>query len=117
MKALFAGFFATVALALVLAGSQADGQEKPKYKIAEVMAKAMKGGLCKKVAEGKATAEEKETLVELFTALHQNAPPKGSAEAWKTRTKALLDAAKAGDPAALKTAANCAACHKEHKGK
>jgi hypothetical protein len=117
MKALVVGVFATVALILVLAGGQADGQEKPKYKIAEVMAKAMKGGLCKKVADGKATAAEKETLIELFTALHANTPPKGSAESWKGKTSALLDAAKAGDNAALKKAANCAACHKEHKGK
>lgn len=117
MKALLGGVFATIALVFVLAGSQADGQEKPKYKIAQVMAKAMKGGLCGKVAKGEATAEEKQTLVELFTALHQNAPPKGSEESWKMKTKALLDAAKAGDGEALKKAANCAACHKEHKGK
>jgi hypothetical protein len=115
MKALFAGAFATLALALVLAGGQADGQEKPKYKIAEVMAKAMKGGLCSKVAKGTATAEEKETLVELFTALHANTPPKGSEEGWKSKTKALLDAAKAGDSKALQAAANCKACHSEHK--
>jgi hypothetical protein len=117
MKALLGGVFATVALLLVLAGGQADGQEKPKYKIAEVMAKAMKGGLCAKVAKGEATAEEKETLVQLFTALHANTPPKGDADAWKEKTKALLDAAKAGDGAALKKAANCAACHGVHKGK
>jgi hypothetical protein len=117
MKALCGGLFTALALGIVLAGGQADGQEKPKYKIAEVMAKAMKGGLCAKVAKGEATAAEKETLVELFTALHANTPPKGDAEGWKAKTKALLDAAKAGDGAALKKAANCAACHKEHKGK
>jgi hypothetical protein len=117
MKALVAGVFATVAFVLVLAGSPVDGQEKPKYKIAEVMAKAMKGGLCGKVAKGEASAEEKETLIELFTALHANTPPKGAEDSWKMKTKALLDAAKAGDGAALKKAANCAACHKEHKGK
>lgn len=122
MKALLAGVFTTVALVLVLAGGQADGQEKPKYKIAEVMAKAMKGGLCKKVAEGKATPAEKDTLIELFEALHANTPPKGSADSWKTKTKGLLDAAKQAktDPdgagKALKNLANCAACHKEHKG-
>jgi hypothetical protein len=117
MKALVAGVFAMVAVVLVLAGDQANGGEKPKFKIKEVMQKAMKGGLCGKVASGKASGEEKDQLIDLFTALHANTPPKGDADSWKTKTKALLDAAKAGDGAALKKAANCMACHSEHKGK
>jgi hypothetical protein len=32
-------------------------------------------------------------------------------------TDALVAAAKASDPKALGLAANCQACHKEHKGK
>lgn len=117
MKALFGGVFATVALALVLSGTQADGQEQPKYKIKEVMKEAMAGKLCAKVAGGMASQQEKDKLVVLFTALHANTPPKGAAESWKTRTKALLDAAKAGDGDALKKAADCKSCHMEFKGK
>lgn len=89
--------------------------KKPKFEIKEVMAKAMKGGLCKKVADGKATDEEKKELVELFEALAANKPPKGELSDWKAKTKALVDAAKAGDGSKLKAAANCAACHKLHK--
>lgn len=125
MKGLFAGTVGVLTVAALLIGSVADGggkTEKPKYKIAEVMTKAMKGGLCKKVAEGKATAAEKETLIELFEALHQSKPPRGDQAKWQRRTKALLEAARKAKTddtagAALKKLANCAACHSEHKEK
>jgi hypothetical protein len=87
----------------------------------EVMKVAMKEGLCKKVADGKGTKEDAQKLVELFTALAANEPPKGDAESWKMKTEVLLAAAKAcaegkeGSGAELGKAANCAACHKEHK--
>ncbi|MCS7047400.1 MAG: hypothetical protein NZO58_13665 [Gemmataceae bacterium] len=121
MKYLFAGVVAALSLVLVL-GENKAGDGKPKHTIAEVMAKAMKGGLCKKCASGEATEAEKKELVELFTSLSQNEPPKGDLKDWKKRTGALLDAAKkiaAGDEKAgkaLGAAANCAACHKAHKG-
>ncbi|MCI0681586.1 MAG: hypothetical protein L0Y71_05750 [Gemmataceae bacterium] len=107
-------------MALLLGENNAG--EKAKHTIPEVMAKAMKGGLCKKVATGKASDDEKKELVELFTSLTKNKPPMGDEKAWKKRTTALLEAAKkaaAGDaagPKALGKLANCAACHKEHKG-
>lgn len=104
------------ALVLVLDGSVQSG-EKDKVTIKTVMKKAMAGGLCKKVASGEANAEEKKELVELFTALAKATPPKGEADSWKEKTKALLDAAKADDGAALKKAADCAGCHGVHKGK
>jgi len=99
--------------------------QEAKFKIKEVMAKCMKPGgpeLCKKVAGGGATAEEKKELVEMFTALAANKPPKGEEASWKEFTGALLSAAKeahegkdgAGDK--LKKAANCAGCHKAHRG-
>jgi hypothetical protein len=96
--------------------------EKAKYTIPQVMKKAMKGGLCGKVASGKASDEEKAQLVELFTALSQNTPPQGDAKSWKEKTSALVDAAKKaakgdeGAGAALKKAAVCKACHDVHKG-
>ena len=95
----------------------AKKESKPKHSIKDVMKKCMKGGLCKKVAGGKANAEEKQLLVEMFTSLAANKPPTGNAKSWQAKTTALLKAAKAGDNAALKKAANCAACHKVHKPK
>lgn len=116
MRVAVAGFIAVLALVLVFGGNGA-GQERPKYQIKEVMVKAMKSNLYAKVAAGKATEVEKKTLVELFTALNQNAPPRGDATAWKEKTSAMLEAAKKGNVAALKSTANCTACHAAHKPK
>ncbi len=96
--------------------------EKPKHTIKEVMKTAHKGKLVNKVADGKATAEEKKQLVELYVALAANKPPKGEAASWKEKTDALIAAAKDAEagkdgagPALLK-AANCGMCHGAHKG-
>ncbi|MDX1944090.1 MAG: hypothetical protein SFU86_01685 [Pirellulaceae bacterium] len=110
---------------VVLAGYGAvclTSSAEEKASIKEVMKVCMKGGLCKKVADGNASDDEKKQLVSLFTAMAAAKPPKGSDDSWKEKTTALVDAAKAaaegkdGAGAALKAAANCAACHKEHKG-
>jgi cytochrome c len=99
-----------------------NAQEKPKYTIAQVMDKCMKGGLCGKVAGGKASPEEAKMLVEYFESLSANKPPKGDEAEWKKRTGELVKLAKAassgdkGAGAKLKGAANCAACHKVFKG-
>ena len=98
-------------------------QDDKKVAIKEVMKVAMKGGLCKKVADGKASDEEKKKLAGLFAALHDNKPPKGEQASWDEKTKALVDAAnavlkgEAGGGDKLKAAANCMACHSAHKGK
>ena len=117
--------FSTMALALcvtlgVLVGfSQANA---PDEAIKKVMKAAMKGGLCKKVASGKADDDQKKELVELFESLSKATPPKGGEESWNEKTSALLTAAKDvvdgkdGAEAALGKAANCMACHKAHKG-
>lgn len=113
--------FASAALVLSVRAEDKEEKDAPKFKIKEVMAKCMKGGLCKKVADGDASADEKKQLVEMFTALAANKPPKGEAESWKALTSALVKAAKEcaedkdGGPAALKKAADCGACHKVHK--
>jgi hypothetical protein len=83
--------------------------------IRNVMQKSMKGGLTAKVASGKASAEERAELITLFTSLNGTKPPKGDAKAWSEKTAALLAAATANDGAALKKAAICLACHREHK--
>jgi hypothetical protein len=81
-----------------------------------------KGKLKDKVADGTATDEEKVALIAYYEALAANKPPKGDAEAWKEKTTALITAAKEaaegkeGAGEKLKAAANCAACHKDHKG-
>ena len=98
-------------------GDAKKDDAKPKHSIKNVMKKCMKGGLCKKVAGGEASDEEKKLLVEMFTALAANKPPRGDADSWKAKTSALVKAATANDGAALKKAANCAACHKVHKPK
>ena len=119
MKFLAASFMAVTAIVLLLGHNQAG--EKAKYTIKEVMKEAHKGGLMKKVADGKADDAEKKKLVELYKSLSQDTPPKGDAADWKTKTTTLLDAAtkaSTGDAAAAATLpklANCAACHKEHK--
>jgi hypothetical protein len=121
MKIVVACSCALVALVL-LTGFGNSTSPRPDADTKEVMGVAMKGGLCKKVASGKADADEKKLLVKLFTKLAASKPPVADDDDWKSKTKALLDAAKAiekGDDAAgklLAKAANCAACHKAHKG-
>lgn len=116
---------AVLAIAAGLIGvvsAAGTGTAEPKYKIKDVMKEAMKGGLCKKVADGEGSDEDKKLLVEMFEALGENTPPEGDADSWKQKTSALLKAAKAalageeGAGGALRKAANCKACHDVHKG-
>ena len=95
----------------------ARAEDKPKHTIKEVMKLALKGPLNKKVAEGKASDDEKKQLVELYESLAANKPPKGDEADWKKRTEALLDAAKKADGMALGKASNCKACHDAHQMK
>ena len=98
-----------------------DDDSEPKFTTKQVMKKAMKGGLLKKVASGDASDEEKKQLHEMFVALGKNEPKKGDAENWKKLTTALVKASTAaveGDPKAsgmLKKTSNCKACHDVHK--
>lgn len=113
MRVLIVGAVAVFGLAIAL-DSQVDAGKDP-VSIKVVMQKAMKGGLCGKVASGKANDEEKKQLIALFTDLAKNKPPKGDEAGWKAKTEALVAAAKADDGDKLKKAANCKACHSEHK--
>jgi cytochrome c553 len=119
MRALVTGLFAIIGMALLLGNTGAG--EKAEFKIKDVMQKAMKGGICAKVAKGTASDDEKADLVKYFTALTQNTPPMGEKDSWTKRTTALLDASKGaakGDEKAAKSLqklANCATCHKEFK--
>lgn len=112
---------ASFALICLLALPVSADHHEPKYKIKDVMKKALKGPLLKKVASGDASEEETKTLHEMLVALGKNEPPKGDEESWKKFTTALAKAGKAavdGDEnagAMLKKAANCKACHSNHK--
>jgi hypothetical protein len=115
---------ALLALGMGCIGLFASAQDdKPKFTIKEVMEKAHKSKLCGKVADGKASKEEKDGLVEMYIALSQNKPPKGDAKSWETKTKALVEAAKecvkddkVGGPKLKAAIDGCMSCHKVHKG-
>ena len=124
MRILVAGVCGLAALLLLSAGddSQAGEKKDPKHTISEVMLKAHKSGLWKKVAGGKADADEKKVLLEYYTSLSQSKPPQGDEAAWKKQTARMLMLAKSivdGDEKAgkvlLKTV-NCGACHKTFRG-
>jgi cytochrome c553 len=121
MRKLLVALVVLGGLAFVVNLTSRGADDKP-VAIKEVMKTCMKGGLCAKVASGKANAEEKKKLVALFEDLHKNKPPKGDAEHFKKMATALVDAAKAvvekkeGAGAKLKAAANCKECHDNHKG-
>jgi hypothetical protein len=121
MRYIVAGLALMFTVALLMSSGSADAGKEPKHTIKEVMKEAHVKGLLKKVVGGEASAEEKEKLVGLYTDLCLNKPPKGSADEWTDRCKAIIAAAKGvakGEDGAAKTlakATNCAACHKLHK--
>ncbi len=123
MRTLVAGACAVLTVCL-LAGSQQAGEKgKAKYEISEVMQKAhKKGGLLFRVSAGKGDKADAEKLLEMYTELAKNKPPRGDAQSWKRFTDGLVAAAKvavkggADAGAKLRKAANCMACHKAHKG-
>ncbi len=112
---------AIVAATLPALRAEEDKNEKPKFTIKQVMEKANKMGLQKKVVGGSASQAEKDELVELYTALAKGKPEKGDEKSWKDKTENLLKAAKdvaagkEGATQALAKAANCKGCHSVHK--
>lgn len=99
----------------------ADSGEKP-LTIKDVMRFTMTQGLCQKVIKNKADDAEKKRLVELFEKMAELSPPAGDAAAWKAKSAALIVASKAiadgkSAHANLAKAANCTACHKDHRPK
>lgn len=94
--------------------------------IKSIMNSAHKGppkgtGLLKKVATGKASAEETKELLELYKFMAKLSPPKGEADAWTERSGLLVGAVEAivkGNDEGkqqLQKASNCKACHDAHK--
>ena len=97
--------------------------KKPKYTTKEVMEAIHKGqdNIGKRVGQGTASKEEIAKMVEYYESLPLNEPPRGSMASWKEKTSKLVSSARAfkdGKPTAAamyKGAANCKACHIEHK--
>ena len=120
----------SVLLLLLLVGARVIAQELAARKpagdmtIAEIMTETNKKPirLLQKVQKGEASDAEKQRLVDLYQSMAKQEPPKGNLDDWKKRMDLLLDAAnkaRAGEAGAdklLRKAANCVACHKDHKG-
>lgn len=119
---------AALAVGLVGASYAEDkGKEEPKGPtIKDVMKKchsAPKGEdpLCKKFLTGAATEAEIKTILACYAALPGGKPPRGEADSWKTKSTALVSAAKdlaakkEGAADAYKKAVDCKACHEAHK--
>jgi uncharacterized membrane protein len=70
---------------------------------------------------GEASKEDLLRMVEAYQAILKLSPPKGTAEAWKLKTTALVESTKAlieDKPeavAAYKVAVDCKACHTDHR--
>lgn len=118
------GLLTAAGLMQAIAWAQAADAPKPKHTIEEVMEGAHKGGkdsLLSKVADGKASAEEKSELLDLYISMSENEPPQGDPESYhKLANNAVLAAARVvvgreGAEKEIKKAVNCAACHKAHK--
>ncbi len=109
------------ALGWIVAGVALADREEPKYSIKEVMQKAHKEGLLKKVLSGEAQQSDKVKLLDLYVALWENEPEKGEKASWMKKAGDVIAAAGrvvAGDKAgvdSLKKATNCKACHSVHK--
>lgn len=109
------------ALAVGMAWSASQAADKEKVSIEDVMMEAHSDdGLLNKVLDGKSSKADREKLLKLYEALAMDKPPKGSPASWKTKTSALVVAAKAvvADPKAiakLKAASDCKSCHSVHK--
>jgi hypothetical protein len=124
MRIAIAGLMMAFALTLAISTETSVAQDKkePKFTIKDVMKLAHgKEGLLGKVVNGEAEKQDKEELLQLYTALSQNKPPKGEAASWKAKTDPMVAAAKdvvAGKDegiGALKKAVNCKGCHSVHR--
>jgi hypothetical protein len=112
-------WFVLVAVVVGSAGARVAERftSKDPASISEIMEKAMKGGLAKKVASGKADEKEKLELLSMMIDLVENEPPQGDANEWKMAAgKAMMDVAKVvvgreGAGEELSKSINCKACH------
>lgn len=120
---------ALAALGLSVIGvqvSRAAAKPEKDSDITVIMKKAFKGSktkpsLVKKAQEGQASPEELKSLLEYTQQLQKTKPPQGEVKDWDERNTGMVAAAELlvkGDKsggAALKTSADCKACHKLHQ--
>ncbi len=100
-----------------------ETKERPKYSIKTVMyvAHGKEVNLADKVIKGNADADDQAQLLELYTALAANSPPRGDAESWHKKTTAITSAmhdvidGKYAAEQDLRRALNCKACHEAHR--
>lgn len=110
--------FTLAAMFLAVVGFSLNAAADPKWTTKEVMKAAqVNNALLSKVKSGKATDEEKTMLVDLYTALSQNAPKKGDKDAWEKRSKEMIKEAEEAvkGKSAFKVASDCKGCHSLHK--
>lgn len=113
----------TSLLALSASLTLAAGDDNPIKKSMDYTHKAPKGEkkISEKIVDGTASDEEVKRTLELYKAMVDCKPPKGDQAAFKEKVVKLISAtedviAKKPDAAAgYKTAANCKACHSDHK--
>ena len=116
---------AAVVLGLVAGLALVRADDPTKYSVKDVMKMAHKGdpSLYKRIVGGEGSKDDKDKLVELYTALAADHPKVSDDDDWKMRTQAMLAAAKdvqagkAEATDALKKAAACGDCHDRHKAK
>jgi hypothetical protein len=85
--------------------------------IREVMKSGFDRNMTRDFTTGKATPEQKQQMIALFTDFAGTRSPRGDNGDWNRRTAALLAAVKADDAQGFAKSSNCAGCHREHKGK
>ena len=98
-----------------------NGSNAQDNSIADVMEKAHKDGLLKKVLDGEASDEEKKKLLDLYIDMFESEPPQGDQGEWMMQAGASVLAAskvvvgRDGAMEELKSATNCKACHDKFK--
>jgi hypothetical protein len=126
MRKLFASAVAFLGLGVVVAlpaASSPPDDDKPKMSINDIMTKAHgRNGLRTKFLNGQASKDEKKELLDLYTDLAKNKPPKGDEASWKKRTDNIVKATKdmidgkANAKTKFNNATRCKDCHDVHKG-
>jgi hypothetical protein len=113
--AMLAGIGALLTGEMVIANPKAAPE--PQNSIKDVMKKAHKDGLLKKVLAGEGDDADKKMLLDLYIDLVENKPEKGERADWIMAAGPVVVAAgkvvvgRDGAIEELKTATNCKACH------
>lgn len=113
----FGSLFALLLAGLIAVQAVGAAPVEPTNSIKDVMKKAHKDGLLKKVLDGQASDEEKKQLLDLYIDMLEGVPEKGEQSAWLMAAGRSVVAAgkvvvgREGSMAELKEATNCKACH------